>query len=76
MQSEMLSRHPKPSVRRFSDSSDPRPSKRAKTAAVGQHGAIGGRAKAERWFNDSNNNASGSKAVPYLDSKPPAHSNV
>ena len=69
----MLSRHPRPSLRRFSDSSDPRPSKKAKTAAVGQHDAIGGRAKAERWFNDSNNNASGTKAVPYLDSKSHLH---
>lgn len=69
IQSSMLSPHPRPSVRRFSDSSDPRPSKRAKTAVVGQHEAIGGRAKAERWFNDTNNNASRTKDVPYLDSE-------
>ncbi len=66
----MLSRHPRSSVRHISDTSDPRPSKRAKTTAVGQREAMGaGRANAERWFNDSNNNASGTKDVPYLDSE-------
>lgn len=65
----MLSRHPKSSIRQISDSSDPRPSKRAKTAAVGNYEATGGRAKAERWFNDTNNNASGTKDAPYLDSE-------
>ena len=69
----MLSPHPRPSVRRFSDSSDPRPSKRAKTATVRQHEAIGGRAKAERWFNDTNNNASRTKDGPYLDSESHLH---
>ncbi len=66
----MLSRHPRSSARRIYDTSDPRPSKRAKTTAVGQREAMGaGRANAERWFNDSNNNASGTKDVPYLDSE-------
>ncbi|KAL9076330.1 MAG: hypothetical protein Q9161_001046 [Pseudevernia consocians] len=69
----MLSPHPRPSIRRFSDSSDPRPSKRAKTATVRQHEAIGGRAKAERWFNDTNNNASRTKDGPYLDSESHLH---
>lgn len=69
MQSPMLSRHHRPLIRQTSDSSDPRPSKRAKTTALGQNEATSGRVKAERWFNDSNNNASATKDVPYIDSE-------
>ena len=69
----MLSQHLRPSVSQISDPSDSRPSKRAKTAAVRQREAIGRRAKAERWFNDSNNNASGTRDVPYLDSESHLH---
>lgn len=65
----MLSRHPGSSLPQISDYSDSRPSKRAKTAAVGQREAICGRAKAETWFNDANNNPSGTKDVAYLDSE-------
>ena len=68
IQSQMLSRSPRPSIRQISHSSDPHPSKRAKTAASQRHEAIGGRAKAEIWFHDTNNNASGTKDAPYLDS--------
>ncbi|CAD6579523.1 MAG: hypothetical protein ASARMPRED_009170 [Alectoria sarmentosa] len=71
IQSQMLSRHPKPPPRHISDSSDPRPSKRAKTAMVEKPEATGSRAKAERWFNDTNNNASGTKDALYLDSESP-----
>lgn len=67
----MLSQHPRPSLLHNSDSSDPRPSKRAKFETVGQHEAIGSRAQAERWFNDTNNNASGTKDALYLDDDPP-----
>ena len=69
----MLSQHLKPSARQISDPSDSRPSKRAKTAAVRQHAALGRRAKAERWFNDTNNNASGTRDVPHLDSESHIH---
>ena len=69
----MLSQHLRPSARQISDPSDSRPSKRAKTATVRQHEAIGRRAKAERWFNDTNNNASGTRDVPYLDSESHIH---
>ena len=69
----MLSQHLRPSVSQISDPSDSRPSKRAKTAAVRQREAIGRRAKAERWFNDTNNNASGTRDVPYLDSESHLH---
>ena len=68
-----MSQRTRPSVRRISDASDLRPSKRAKTAAGRQREAIGSRAKAERWFNDTNNNASGAKDVPYLDSESHLH---
>ncbi|CAD6581617.1 MAG: hypothetical protein ASARMPREDX12_000611 [Alectoria sarmentosa] len=71
IQFQMLSRHPKPPPRHISDSSDPRPSKRAKTATVEKPEATGSRAKAERWFNDTNNNASGTKDALYLDSESP-----
>ena len=64
----MQSHQFRPSVPHMSDLSNPRPSKRAKTAAVGRHEATGGRAKAQRWFNHINNNASGTKDVAYLDS--------
>lgn len=67
----MLSQHSRPSTHQTSDCSDQRPTKRLKAAAVGQH--VGGRAKAERWFNDTNNNASGTKDVPYLDSESHLH---
>ena len=60
---------PSPSVRQIPRSSDSRPSKRAKVAAAGHHEARGGRAKAERWYNDSNNNASGTKDIAYFDSE-------
>ena len=63
------SRHHRPLVRQNSDSSVPRPSKRAKIAASEQNEETNGRVKAERWFNDSNNNASATKDVPYVDSK-------
>ena len=56
-----------PSVPQIPNSSNSRPLKKVKTAAVGGHEAIGGRAKAERWFNDTNNNACGTKDAPYLD---------
>ena len=69
IQIQMLPRHFRPSVRQISDSSDLRPSKRAKTAGARQREATGLRAKAERWFNDTNNNASGTRDVLYLDSK-------
>lgn len=36
---------------------------------MGPHEAIRGRVKAERWFNDTNNNASGTKDVTYLDGR-------
>ena len=72
----MLSRHPKPPPRNISDSSDPRPSKRAKTATVEKREATGSRAKAERWFNDTNNNASGTKDALYLDSKSHVHTAI
>lgn len=65
----MSSWHHRPSVRQNSDCSVPRPSKRAKIAALEQNEAINGRAKAERWFNDSNNNPSATKDVPYVDSE-------
>ena len=65
----MLSSYPRPSIRRISDPLDPHPAKRAKTAAVGRREAAGGRTKAERWFNDTNNNAFSTKDVPYLDSE-------
>ena len=69
----MQSPVPGPSVRQIPHSSDSRPSKRAKIAAVGQQEARGGRAKAERWYNDSNKNASGIKDLAYLDSESHLH---
>lgn len=73
MQPQMLSQHSRPSLLHKSDSSDPRPSKRAKIETVGNPEAIGSRVKAERWFNETNNNASGTKDVPYLDSESHLH---
>ena len=73
IQFQMLPQHSRPSLLHTSDSSDPRPSKRAKIAAGRQHEAIGRRARAERWFNNTNNNASATKDVPYLDSEPHLH---
>lgn len=67
--SQMLSRHHRPLVRQVFSSSDTRPSKRAKTATPGHHEATISRDKAERWFNDSNNNASATRDVPYIDSE-------
>ena len=64
---------PSPSVRQIPSSSESRPSKRAKITAAGQHEARAGRATAERWYNDSNNNASGTKDIAYFDSKSHLH---
>lgn len=69
----MLSQHHGPSLRPISDYSDTRPSKRAKIATVGQCRATGSRAKAERWFNETNNNASGTKDVQYMNSESNSH---
>lgn len=69
MSSPMPSGHHKALVHQISDYSDPRPSKRPKIAASEQKEAINGRVKAERWFNDSNNNASATRDVPYIDSE-------
>ena len=64
----MLLQQPKSLDRQISDSSDlPRPAKRAKLAQIGQHEATGGRAGAETWFNNTNNNACGTRDVPYVD---------
>ncbi|KAM0798661.1 frequency clock protein [Usnea florida] len=60
----------------ISDSSDlPRPSKRAKLAHIGQHEATGGRAGAETWFNNTNNNACVTRDAPYVDDDPPFYLN-
>ena len=67
----MLLQQPKSLDRQISDASDlPRPAKRAKLAQMGQREVTGGRAGAETWFNNTNNNACGTRDAPYVDGEP------